>query len=66
MMRLVMLPVVGLVHVLDGVLADVDRYLVHRLHEELRATRGPDRAINKRTGNRQPATGNRQSSGPRP
>lgn len=66
MMRLVMLPMVGLVHVLDGVLADVDRYLVHRLHEELRATGGSDRAINKRTGNRQQAAGNRQSSGSRP
>jgi hypothetical protein len=38
MMRLVVLPVaVGVVHVLDGVLADLDRYLVNRLHEVVRA-----------------------------
>jgi len=38
MIRLVVLPVaVGVVHVLDGVLADLDRYLVNRLHEALRA-----------------------------
>ncbi len=40
MRRLVILPVVGLVHVLDGVLADLDRHLVAMLHQELRS-RGP-------------------------
>jgi hypothetical protein len=40
MIRLVVLPVaVGVVHVLDGVLADLDRYLVNRLHSELRDSR---------------------------
>lgn len=37
MIRLVVLPVaVGVVHVLDGILTDLDRYLAARLHAELR------------------------------
>jgi hypothetical protein len=40
MMRLVVLPVAaGVIHVLDGVLADLDRYVGRRLHEELRERR---------------------------
>ena len=40
MIRLVVLPVaVGVVHVLDGVLADLDRYVASKLHEQLRGPR---------------------------
>lgn len=40
MMRLVVLPVAaGVIHVLDGVLADLDRYVALKLHEQLRGPR---------------------------
>ena len=45
MMRMIVFPVVAsVIHVLDGVLADLDRYLVNRLHSELRNRRRRSRA----------------------
>lgn len=45
MMRMVVLPVAAsVIHVLDGVLADLDRYVAFRLHEELRGPRRARRA----------------------
>ena len=37
MMRMIVLPIAAnVIYVLDGVLADLDRYLAVKLHEELR------------------------------
>ena len=45
MMRFVVLPVAAsVIHVLDGVLADLDRYVAIKLHEELRGSRLARRA----------------------
>lgn len=40
MMRMIVLPVVAsVIHVLDGILADLNRHLAIKLHEELRRPR---------------------------
>ena len=40
MMRMIVFPVAAsVIYVLDGVLADLDRYLAIRLHQELRRSR---------------------------
>jgi hypothetical protein len=40
MMRMIVLPIAAsVIHVLDGVLADLDRHLAIKLHEELRRSR---------------------------
>lgn len=45
MMRMIVLPIAAnVIYVLDGVLADLDRYLAVKLHEELRRSRPARRA----------------------
>lgn len=45
MMRMIVLPIAAnVIYVLDGVLADLDRYLAVKLHEELRRSRPTRRA----------------------
>ena len=45
MMRMIVLPIAAnVIYVLDGVLADLDRYLAIKLHEELRRSRPARRA----------------------
>jgi hypothetical protein len=45
MMRMIVLPIAAnVIYVLDGVLADLDRYLAIKLHEELRRPRPARRA----------------------
>jgi hypothetical protein len=42
MMKMIVLPIAAtVIHVLDGVLADLDRHLAIKLHEELRRSRRP-------------------------
>jgi hypothetical protein len=50
MMRMIVLPIAAnVIHVLDGVLTDLDRYMAIKLHEELRRSaawrQGPREAI---------------------
>ena len=45
MMKMIVLPIAAtVIHVLDGVLADLDRYVAFKLHEELRGSRPARRA----------------------
>lgn len=49
MMRMFVFPVVAsVIHVLDGVLADLDRHLAAKMHEELRRSRPARRAQRRR------------------